>query len=68
MDIELEIKAAIRQKAEGWQRTYRAMAKGASCVCERRAGSDARDELQHGNYECPVAIYLRMARLVVEDE
>lgn len=68
--IQIEIDAAIKQKAEGWQRTFEALAEGAAkdgrCTCEEKQGPDA-SELQHENSDCPVAIYLKMARLMIED-
>lgn len=70
MVMEEEIKAALRQKAEGWRRTYEAMAKhiakGGRCTCGEKRGEEA-SEFDHTNTDCPVLIYLRMARLVVED-
>jgi hypothetical protein len=68
--LKEEIGAAIRQKAEGWERTFKALAeqaaKGGRCTCEEKQGARA-SELQHDNFDCPVAIYLKMGRLVIED-
>jgi hypothetical protein len=68
--LQEEIDAAIKQKVEGWERTFKALAEQAAkdgrCTCEEKQGAGA-SELQHDNFDCPVAIYLKMARLVIED-
>ena len=68
MNLELEVEAGIRRHMEGWQRTLLSMAEGARCTCQVEGGKDAQDEMMHDNpVDCPVVIYLRMARLAVED-
>jgi hypothetical protein len=68
--IDEEIAAALTVRAERWQRTLssiaRQKAKAGDCVCPEKCGEDA-GELQHSNPDCPVAIYLHIARLVMED-
>jgi hypothetical protein len=68
--LRQEIAAAIQEKAEGWKRTFEGqaehLAKDGRCTCPEKQEAGA-SEFDHFNMDCPVAIYLRMARLVVED-
>jgi hypothetical protein len=69
-NIDEEIAAALTVRAERWQRTFnsiaRQKAKAGDCVCPEKCREDA-GELRHSNPDCPVAIYLKVARLVRED-
>jgi len=70
MNVDEEIAAALTVRMERWERTLLSIAqdkaRGGDCVCPEKCGEDA-GELQHSNPDCPVAIYLRIARLVMED-
>jgi hypothetical protein len=66
-----EAKGQVLEYARGWGRAFRAMAEsqikyGGGCLCRPACAPDA-DELAHTNMDCPVLIYLRLARLIVED-
>jgi hypothetical protein len=69
-DIEEEIAAALTVRMERWQRTFKSIAQGKAqkgkCVCPEKCG-EAAGELDHSNPDCPVAIYLKVARLLEED-
>jgi hypothetical protein len=65
-----EAKAQVLEYARGWERTFRAMAaeefKRGRCLCTPVCAADD-GELDHTNLICPVLIYLRLARLMIED-
>ena len=64
-----EIDAAVAVHVERWQRTLMNIAKekarNGGCICSEKCGEDA-GELDHRDLNCPVAIYLRIARLIVD--
>jgi hypothetical protein len=68
-NIQEEIDAAVALRVERWQRTLmsiaREKARNGGCICPEKCGEDA-GELDHRNPNCPVAIYLRIARLIVD--
>ncbi len=68
-NIQEEIDAAVAMRVERWQRTLlsiaRQRARDGACICPEKCGEDA-GELDHRNSECPVAIYLQIARLIVD--
>jgi hypothetical protein len=68
-NVQEEIDAAITLRVERWQRTLfsiaRDMARDGGCICPDKCGEDA-GELDHSNSNCPVAIYLNIARLIVD--
>ena len=67
-----EAKAQVLEYARGWGRTLRAYG-GKPDQIRRRLSVQCRSvqpddgELAHTNQDCPVLIYLRLARLIVED-
>jgi hypothetical protein len=65
-----EAKAQVLEYARGWERTYRAMAAGefkrGRCSCVPVCAADD-GELDHRNPDCLVLLYLRLARLMIED-
>jgi len=68
-NIQEEIDAAVAMRAERWQRTLlsiaRDKARDGQCICPDKCGENA-GELDHRNPNCPVAIYLKIARLIVD--
>jgi hypothetical protein len=68
-NMQEEIDGAVAMRAEGWQRTLlsiaREKARDGQCTCPNKCGENA-GELDHRNSNCPVAIYLKIARLIVD--
>jgi hypothetical protein len=62
-----EAAAAVSEFARGWERTLRTTAeekvRKGGCTCVPSVPN--ANELSHTNFDCPVAVLLRIARMVV---